>query len=118
MFLGAEIEPRSQAVAEEDLKDLSAAQKGQIRTMALDGSKRFIALNDVGALPLKTANGKAAYRLWLTLRTPRAFAIADEDGWSYTFGTPKLIRASRRTLLCARSSDVRKNMAHAASFTR
>lgn len=90
MFLGAEIEPRSQTVAEADLKGLSAAQKGPIRTMALDGSKRFIALDDVDALPLKTANGKAAYRLWLTLRTPRAFAIADQDGWSYTFGMPKL----------------------------
>jgi len=90
MFLGAEIEPRSQAVAEVDLKGLSAAQKGPTRTMALDNRRSFIALNDVDAVPLKNAKGKAAYRLWLTLRTPRAFAIANEESWRYTFGMPPL----------------------------
>lgn len=90
MFLGAEIEPRAPAIAEADLKELTAAQKGPVKAMVLDGSKRFIALNDVDAVPLKSDSGKTAYRLWLTRRTPRAFAIANEDGWVSTFGMPPL----------------------------
>lgn len=85
-FIGSSIEPRTQQVAEEDLKDLAAAKLDLLAKTTVYSTTRFAAVKDVDAVPLSTAQGKSAYRLWLTKQPPRAFMIADSGRWVATWG--------------------------------
>jgi dienelactone hydrolase len=42
---------------------------------------KFAALSDVAAVPYLADKGRAGYRTFLTMRKPRAFAIAPDGGW-------------------------------------
>jgi len=108
-FIGSSIEPRTQQVAEEDLKDLAAAKLDFLAKAPVYRATRFAKLEDVNTMPLSTAQGKAAYRLWLTKQPPRAFVIADNDQWVSTWGdTPSDPKESRDPVIRAEDRCVKR----------
>jgi hypothetical protein len=49
-------------------------------------STKFAALTDVSAVPYLSERGRRMYTKFLSLRTPRAFAIAPDGAWGYAWG--------------------------------
>jgi hypothetical protein len=110
-FIGSSIEPRTQEIAEADLKDLTAAKVDLLAKPTVYRTTGFAAVTDVDAMPLSTAQGKSAYRLWLTKQPPRAFVIADNNRWIATWGENPLDPAeSRDATLRAKERCVRNQL--------
>ena len=84
LYLGSDIEPREQPQAIAALKELRAAVPGIVEPVA-----PYAALDNVDAVPYMGANGKSAYREWLTRAYPRAFVISASGKYAWAWGKPQ-----------------------------
>lgn len=91
-LLGSQLRERRAEDVAEFWSDLHAAnppaREGSPLQPVLAGSA--IAVDDVDAVPLLDAHGRAGYREWLRRAPPRAFVLAADGNWSSAWGVPRV----------------------------
>jgi dienelactone hydrolase len=72
---------------------LSHEQRFAGHRLPIPAATSFAIVSDVSAVPLSAA-GRARYEHWLTLPSPRAFAITERGGWYFAAGDREAMQAS------------------------